>query len=112
MDNPEAAMTVWYQPPDPNHPGQVIGVMGVIFVIAIASVLGVISWLSNQNREQKMEINRLSTTCADSQAGEKLIATILKHNVKDRWELRCVYSNEPAYGRSSRGIRVEPGRSS
>ena len=105
-------MTAWYQPPDPNHPGQVIGVMGVIVVIGVASVIGFISWLSNQNREQKIEINRLSTMCADSQAGEKLIATRLKPNVKDRCELQCVYSDEPIYDRPLRAIGVEPGRSS
>lgn len=105
-------MTTWYQPPDPNHPGQVIGVMGVIVVIGVASVIGFISWLSNQNRDQRKEISHLSTTCADSQAGEKLIATILRQNEKDRWELHCVYSDDPIYGRSSHGIGMDLGRES
>ena len=87
-----------------------IGLPGLLTVLAIAALIGLLSWASNREIAQqhelttarlelaasRMEIERLSTTCAPVQAGEKLVAT---HHSEAG--LKCLYSRQTSYGQGA-----------
>ncbi|SEO65358.1 hypothetical protein [Nitrosovibrio sp. Nv6] len=94
-----------------QHAQPEIGIVGLLVVLVVAGLTGLVSWMSHRDHDQRREIAHLSTTCADSQAGEKLASTTLSHTPHGTWELRCTYSPDSGYGRTSR-VRLAPRKTS
>ncbi len=76
---------------------------GLLTVLGIAALIGLLSFMSNRDREYqrelvaaRAEITRLSTTCAPAQAGEKLVAT---HHGEAG--LKCLYTRKTSYGQGA-----------
>lgn len=82
-----------------------IGLPGLLTVLGIAALIGLLSFMSDRDREYqrelvaaRAEITRLSTICAPAQAGEKLVATIPDY--QGGGKAKCLYTSQSGYGRA------------
>ena len=95
-------MTVWY----PGHLSRAVGIAGISLVIAGAIVM------SDRDSSQRREIARLSSVCPPAEAGEKLVSTIRQERGDQPASMRCIYTSNNGYGRSTHIRPAVPGRAS
>lgn len=97
-----------YPPPDPQHPGQAIGVIGLMVILGIVIVAAIVLRFNELDRDQKREIARLSSTCPAVEAGQQLVSSVRQVG----GEMHCIYTSTSGYGRSMRSRPAVPGRPS
>ncbi len=97
-------MIVWCR----GYLSRAIGISGIFLVVGGAIIL------SNKDcsRRHEAEIERLSATCPPAEVGEQLVSTIRQLRKDSTASIRCIYTSNTGYGRSTRIRPAVPGRAS